>query len=705
MVKLEFCLREHEEEGEKERGKMGSLALPFANLPLGFRFKPTDVELIDHYLRLKINGKDDDVACITEVDICKVEPWDLPGLSAIKTNDHEWFFFCPRDRKYPNGHRANRATEAGYWKATGKDRTIKSRKMGLIGMKKTLVFYTGRAPKGQRTNWVIHEYRTMLEELDGTHSGQAAFVLCRLFKKADDLKNDENDDVSNPDEVEANTASPNVTSHEELASTPAVRQLSSASNGQALQQAMIDGNLVVKTSDSMTSETVLPDRSHSSSYGHQLVDSKVNVEMNHEVDSEINEAMKNVYGSPESYLTYHLMHGDEGLGGTGTPLSTDFVDSHNGLLLEDVIEGDAISEFLNNVIIDPEDTFCKGAVNQGATFLGSGMWKNDSNAWLSNEGGSCSGSDVEVAQVQNDVGFVGCVTSEKYYNKPGDNEHTIQTQFFADDNVFSDAAIDRFCQLPIAEEPMCYFPPSEPFRGNYPAAEDENRGVGTGIKIRHQTRRTLPLSPNVAQQGTAPRRIKLQMSLQPRSIKFEEKDLSETTITEQDSSLSPEFAEIDSSTVTPHDIFCVAELTEKTASPKETESSMNDCEIVQSGTKIRTHLRRSQPTPSCFVEQETARRRPRLQQRLELQSYTSEVNEANEKVCAASSSSEQIHKKTSKTDGKSSSGEADGGCDKRLSAYRGWKSARHMIKVVLVAILFMAFIGLWKARNLILVPS
>jgi len=75
----------------------------------------------------------------------------------------DWYFYSQRDRKYATGLRTNRATATGYWKATGKDRTI-LRKGKLVGMRKTLVFYQGRAPRGRKTDWVMHEFR-----LQGSH--------------------------------------------------------------------------------------------------------------------------------------------------------------------------------------------------------------------------------------------------------------------------------------------------------------------------------------------------------------------------------------------------------------------------------------------------------------------------------------------------------------------------------------------------------
>ncbi|PIM98331.1 hypothetical protein CDL12_29192 [Handroanthus impetiginosus] len=129
-------------------------------LPPGFRFHPTDEELVAYYLDRKINGGIIELEVIPEVDLYKCEPWDLPDKSFLPSKDMEWYFYSPRDRKYPNGSRTNRATRSG------------------------------RAPHGIRTDWVMHEYRLIESPSTGgaasAGGGSAlkdSYALCRVFKK------------------------------------------------------------------------------------------------------------------------------------------------------------------------------------------------------------------------------------------------------------------------------------------------------------------------------------------------------------------------------------------------------------------------------------------------------------------------------------------------------------------------------------------
>ncbi|XP_038970320.1 NAC domain-containing protein 21/22-like isoform X2 [Phoenix dactylifera] len=140
---------------------MSFLSMVEAQLPPGFRFHPRDDELICDYLAAKVTGDRSGGGfwgspMMVDVDLNKCEPWDLPEMACV--GGKEWYFFSLRDRKYATGQRTNRATLSGYWKATGKDRLV-ARKGMLVGMRKTLVFYQGRAPKGKKTDWVMHEYR------------------------------------------------------------------------------------------------------------------------------------------------------------------------------------------------------------------------------------------------------------------------------------------------------------------------------------------------------------------------------------------------------------------------------------------------------------------------------------------------------------------------------------------------------------------
>lgn len=167
-------------------------------LPPGFRFHPTDEELVVHYLKRKAASAPLPVSIIADVDLYKFDPWELPSKATF--GEQEWYFFSPRDRKYPNGARPNRAATSGYWKATGTDKPIlTSDGHQKVGVKKALVFYGGKPPKGVKTNWIMHEYRLTNDSFNSSSKPPLLahdspnkknslrlddWVLCRIYKKS-----------------------------------------------------------------------------------------------------------------------------------------------------------------------------------------------------------------------------------------------------------------------------------------------------------------------------------------------------------------------------------------------------------------------------------------------------------------------------------------------------------------------------------------
>ncbi|MBA0788320.1 hypothetical protein Gotri_027082, partial [Gossypium trilobum] len=127
-----------------------------------------------------------DSSLVLCVYICEFSGRPISALAAI--GEKEWFFYVPRDRKYRNGDRPNRVTTSGYWKATGADRMIRGENSRSIGLKKTLVFYSGKAPKGIRTSWIMNEYRLPHHETERYQKVHASLFTINIAIYTDALQ-------------------------------------------------------------------------------------------------------------------------------------------------------------------------------------------------------------------------------------------------------------------------------------------------------------------------------------------------------------------------------------------------------------------------------------------------------------------------------------------------------------------------------------
>ncbi|GKB00790.1 NAC domain-containing protein [Tanacetum coccineum] len=186
------------------------LELDYADsLNPGYRFCPTDSEIIVYYLQPKIETGEQHPKCRYYIaDFYGDTPDNLAANH--RHCEYKWYFLTSRDRKYPNGNRPNRRIKNfGFWKATTKDKVICDDVTGeIVGRRKSLAYYDKYSRK---TPWLMHEHINNNPNIPtGSRSDDmmklSDWVLAKIYKK-DENQNDNNnaayqvENMMNPEDL------------------------------------------------------------------------------------------------------------------------------------------------------------------------------------------------------------------------------------------------------------------------------------------------------------------------------------------------------------------------------------------------------------------------------------------------------------------------------------------------------------------------
>ncbi|CAL4993060.1 unnamed protein product [Urochloa decumbens] len=162
----------------------------------GFKFSPSDVDIVVHYLHPRAMNEPFPFTFIVDANVLRKNPWDL-----VPEGSMEKYYFSQRVLSWPHGNRRKHAAGDGYWKASGKDVPIFSNGINdrvplKVGLKKTMVFYRGNAPVGDNTEWMMEEYSLaeaglfpcrVMRPRGSSNIGKCGCAAAVIAKKNDEL--------------------------------------------------------------------------------------------------------------------------------------------------------------------------------------------------------------------------------------------------------------------------------------------------------------------------------------------------------------------------------------------------------------------------------------------------------------------------------------------------------------------------------------
>ncbi|XP_024164415.1 NAC domain-containing protein 26-like [Rosa chinensis] len=164
---------------------MASSCVPGLNLPSGFKFLPTNEELLGYYLLNKVRGKPFkyDSRVMNEFNLYKTEPWDLwTRFGGPRLNQGEdLFIFTELKKVNDNGSNVSRTAGSGTWKGdTAGAKVYDSEdKKKILGSWKRF-HYVPNEPN-ENGSWIMFEYKLDDSLIPKSCIGRD-LVLCRIRK-------------------------------------------------------------------------------------------------------------------------------------------------------------------------------------------------------------------------------------------------------------------------------------------------------------------------------------------------------------------------------------------------------------------------------------------------------------------------------------------------------------------------------------------
>ncbi|WCJ35869.1 NAC-domain protein 101 [Euphorbia peplus] len=134
--------------------------------PVGYKFVPTEEELLTHYLMNKALFKPLPAQVIPDIDASIFFQQPPKNLVRYSKGEREWYFFTQLGRGGDEKEMKIQKFEdgIGFWKAIGQEEAIYNADGNIFGFKFHFIYYSGTLQNPKKTHWKLDKFRLPIHQ-------------------------------------------------------------------------------------------------------------------------------------------------------------------------------------------------------------------------------------------------------------------------------------------------------------------------------------------------------------------------------------------------------------------------------------------------------------------------------------------------------------------------------------------------------------